>query len=121
MVVAFLPVGGSLWIWASRDKLLDFEAHLAAKEGEMRQALREPGLRAKYGEQLRQAVQVGWGIEGAGGIDKGPRGEEMWHALREQGLRAEYGEQLRQAVQVSSGGLRGRLRLKSSHRSGAVV
>lgn len=58
VVVAFLPVGGSKWVWEAPDALLDFERHLASKEAQLRAALKEGGKFSKWGESVRQALQV---------------------------------------------------------------
>lgn len=63
MIVAFLPVGGSQWVWARRQELLDFERHCAVKEAEARAAARE-GRLGRHADGIKQAVQVWGGARG---------------------------------------------------------
>ncbi|GAB4814995.1 hypothetical protein N2152v2_002041 [Parachlorella kessleri] len=56
VVVAFLPVGGSQWVWQRAEQLQDFEAHCQKMEASMRAALRDP-KNGKYAEPMRQALQ----------------------------------------------------------------
>lgn len=55
--MAFLPAGGSLWVWTPPGEVKGFEEHRGRMEAEMRAELQDP-KHAKHAEALKQALQV---------------------------------------------------------------